>query len=179
MTHAALAHFPIALLLTAAFLLVLGKAANWEAGTRTALVVFVLGAIAAIPTVVAGLWLASQHGDHHSATLDTHRFLGIATAVVAALGVVMHLMRNRVRNADVMRNVLIIGAALLVAAAGYLGGEMVHGGHEEHEAHEHACGGQCAGADDAHAVHAASPEHHDDVQAEHRPISEHHHAASN
>ncbi len=179
MLHPALAHFPVALLLTAAFLLVLGKAASWEGGTRAALVVFVLGAVSTIPTVAAGLWLASQQGEPHGAILDTHREFGIATAVVAAIGVVMHLVRNRVRNADVMRNVLIIGAALLVSGTGYLGGEMVHGGHEDHEAHEHSSCEQCAGDDGGHAEHAGSSEHGDDGHADHASPADPGHGAPN
>ena len=138
MPHLALAHFPIALLVTSGFLLMVNLVSSWQPARRASLAMFVAGAVMSIPTVAAGLFLAADHEGHHTDTLSNHRLLGIATAITAAFGVTMHWLRRKVRNADLMRDVMLLAATALAAGTGYLGGEMGHGGgHAERGGHGH------------------------------------------
>ncbi len=154
--HFALAHFPIALLITGALLLLAVLVTGHKgAGKDIALGMLSAGAGFSVLAVAAGLWVASEHETHHADALQTHRLAAIATMVVAILGVFSHWLRQRVSNADVVRNLFFFTAALLAGVTGKLGGEMAH---EEHEApaleHAHESG-------TAHEHHAASPHAHE------------------
>lgn len=149
--HFALAHFPIALLVTGgAWLLAVLVTDHKGTGRTIALGILAAGAAVSIPTVGAGLWIAAEHETHHLGALETHRLVGIATMVVAVLGLCSHWLRMRIPNADVARNLFFLTSAVLAGVAGMLGGEIAHGGHPAATA-EHAHGS------DAHSGRATRP----------------------
>lgn len=154
MIHFALSHFPIALLMTGAALLAASAigSAYAERLRVAAFVTLSAGAVMAIPTVAAGLWIASEHAGHHSDALSTHRLLGIATLATALAGVALHAVTSRIANADLVRNLVFVVAAILAGATGYAGAEMAHGGEGDHgEAAGHQNGdSEAAGVEDHH-----------------------------
>ena len=155
--HFALAHFPIALLVAGgAWLLAVLVTGHKGAGRTTALGILAVGAVLSIPTVAAGLWIAAEHESHHTGPLETHRLVGIATMVAALLGLCSHWLRQRIPNADIVRNLFFLTAAVLAGVAGMLGGEMSHGSRSEATT-EHAHGSD---AHNEHAAHAPEAERH-------------------
>ena len=157
--HFALAHFPIALLVTGGLLLIAGFIRPTAQKLQdTALTLLVGGALFALPTLGSGMWLAEEHLGHDDA-LSTHRLLAFAATATAIVGALSHWLRARITNADIVRNLFFIASMALAGATGYSGGEMSHGqgGHEhrEHATVDHADeGDHGAGADDGHHDHA-------------------------
>jgi hypothetical protein len=126
--HVLLVHFPIALLVVAA----VGEGWSWWLGLRipapAVRFCLLLGAAGAVAGAVLG-WLEAAFGGYAAASraLDLHRWVGTTTAVVA-IGVALLSEADARRGArsPLCRSALFL-AALLVSAAGHLGGTLVHG----------------------------------------------------
>ncbi|HED64303.1 MAG TPA: hypothetical protein ENJ09_01990 [Planctomycetes bacterium] len=122
--HPSVVHFPIALLVVAALLGILGA----RRPTSDAVLVLVrLGAIAAI--VAAGLgWLFAEHDPPARGLRDAllwHRWAGVGTAVLA---VAATISVGRARRAGKPAPVLaLLVVAIGVSWTGHLGGTMVYG----------------------------------------------------
>jgi uncharacterized membrane protein len=126
--HPLLVHFPIALVIAA----VAAEAGAVLTGNRKwraiAMANVCAGAPAAVISAVAGWLLASTLGLDPTSILAWHRWLGAAGAgvtVVAALAT-RAARRESSRGLWVYR-IALVSAALLIAAAGHLGGLMVWG----------------------------------------------------
>ncbi|MFL5243261.1 MAG: c-type cytochrome domain-containing protein [Gemmataceae bacterium] len=126
--HIPLVHFPIALLITAA----LGELWSTLHGSRvpTPAVRFcvLLGAASALASAAFG-WLHAWngYGAGMAATLDLHGWIGTAAAVWAAgTALFSEWEERRGVRSQAFRAWLLFGA-LLVGAAGHLGGVLVHG----------------------------------------------------
>ena len=124
--HHILVHFPIALILLAAFLQLLAVWRNSASLHFAAKANLILGAVSGIVTVTSGL--LAEEGYRHR-LLETHESLAIGTTVFAALMAIAWIRRPvepRSRG-----SYLLLGALLLAGAAvgttGYFGGEMAFG----------------------------------------------------
>ncbi|MFC4870508.1 DUF1549 domain-containing protein [Negadavirga shengliensis] len=126
--HPLAVHFPVSLLLFAAFLelFTLGKFAH---KLRPGINLLVLAGVgAALFSVVLGLLLANIE-DYGGTTLNLHQWTGIATAV---LGLVVLYFMNQVLNkkqwakVKAYRTSLFI-TALAVSVAGHFGASLTHG----------------------------------------------------
>ncbi|MGD9688685.1 MAG: DUF2231 domain-containing protein [Phycisphaerales bacterium] len=118
--HPVIVHFPIALLIVAAFaeLLVMG---GWRAGRETNRLLVPLGALSAVIAVVIGLIAASAEG-FTVATVWTHRLLGILAAACAVLALAFQaLLKER------LYRVFLFVAAALTGLAGHFGGLITFG----------------------------------------------------
>jgi uncharacterized membrane protein len=125
--HPLLVHFPIALVLTAA-LAEVGMIATAGDTWRTIAVANIrAGAAMAIVTVMTG-WLFAGAGDDTTASLEWHRWLGVAGAAgaIAAALVSLRLSHSSRRLGWVYRCMLFV-TALLVAVTAHLGGALVWG----------------------------------------------------
>jgi uncharacterized membrane protein len=124
--HPGVVHFPIALLSVAALLEVfqiLRKRKEPAPGTST---LAYLAAAAAVPASLFGFMLADYDGAE-GATIDLHKWLGVASTVVAIAAAGCAVKAKTCAGSLVgLRLSLILGAAL-VGATGYIGGELVFG----------------------------------------------------
>lgn len=136
--HPLLVHLPIGILLLAigfrlAIDFKLQKTARTNADGQPITVVispfesavnlmFFWGAIGAIFSCISG-WLLAGSGDYEGELVNQHRWLGIATAVVATL----FYWWGRRSKAIGMQRWVAIGLLLLVSITGHLGGSLTHG----------------------------------------------------
>ena len=122
--HVVLVHFPIALILAAALIeLVAGRRAG-ERRSEAASICLLLGALAAVVTAASG-WVNAGFEPHSRSIADTllvHRWMGVATAVLA----LATLVASRVAARTTYRVGLFLTAAV-VAVEAHLGGSLVHG----------------------------------------------------
>jgi mono/diheme cytochrome c family protein len=129
-THIVVLHFPIALLIVAAFVELL-RALNPQ---RTAMryrpgpagtTMFVFALLACTYTVISGLIL----GFGEPAKVDLHRILGIATGVLVLLTAIPLITSQKPDpgNAPRLYLAMLIISAGAVAFTGHLGGDLTHG----------------------------------------------------
>jgi len=124
--HPGVVHFPIALLSAAALLEFWQMVRRKEGPAPGSLPMVFIAALTAAPACLFG-WLLSEVEGTEGSTLDLHKWLGIASAVVA-LGAAGAAFKSRscAGALKIFRVALFLGTGL-VMATGYLGGEMVMG----------------------------------------------------
>lgn len=138
--HFAVVHFPVALLVAGGGWLVVSIVTGRPTrGKDIAVGMLGTGALFSVLAVITGLVMAGDHEGHHAGAVDTHRVLGVATMVTGLLALASHWMRGRVANADLIRDLLFIAAAVLAGSTGAVGGDMSHGEpHDSSTVHAHA-----------------------------------------
>lgn len=128
--HPVVIHFPIALLLAAALAELIGlmsSAAYWrQAGWYCAL----LGAAGAVVAATLG-WADAAVTQHPGVewVVDLHRWLGTATAAVAVLAVVFHILCSRRSRGGfrIAYLVCLFLSAALVGVTGHFGAALIYG----------------------------------------------------
>ncbi len=129
--HPLVVHFPIALLLVA------GVIEGWFAfvkrereASASATTCLAFGAFGAVAAALFG-WLYADFdppGRGVESELLWHRWVGVATAVVAVIAfIASRTMSGRSPGSVLRYRILLGGAALLVLFGSHLGGEMVYG----------------------------------------------------
>ncbi|MCU0254285.1 MAG: hypothetical protein MUE47_07060 [Acidobacteria bacterium] len=128
--HPATVHFPIALIAVAALFEILGAARRERALSVAAVWLAGLGAAGAVAAAALG-WSAaafSSFPGELARVLETHRWLGLATAataVLAALAGVQALRRGA--GWPFLFRLLLLAAAVLVLITGFFGGILIYG----------------------------------------------------
>lgn len=123
-THPVVVHFPIALLIVAAFAELLslrGQRERWRTVVGFCLTLGTLGSIAA---AWSG-WLLAPIEGYSDGTVFGHRWLGVAAASCAAVATALHF-RASPRWLPLFR-LFLLATAVLVCAAGHWGGVLVYG----------------------------------------------------
>jgi uncharacterized membrane protein/mono/diheme cytochrome c family protein len=127
--HVLVIHFPIALLLAAAFGELITVLRGDQAMRPAVRICVLLGATGALAAAALG-WLHADVGGHGSAAggiLRLHRWLGTSASLVAvAIALACEWDHRRGRRSLLFRILLFSGAAL-TALTGHFGGLMVHG----------------------------------------------------
>jgi uncharacterized membrane protein len=119
--HTKIVHFPIALGMAAAFILIL--APRWPVYAPTARVLLIVAALASVAAFFTGRAQESQFDDSpfHS-VVEVHQRFGIGTAITLWVGVALTFWARARRFMPVYGVILI----LLLAATGFLGGVLSH-----------------------------------------------------
>ncbi|MCU0225500.1 MAG: hypothetical protein MUF27_15840 [Acidobacteria bacterium] len=128
--HPATIHFPIALIAVAALFEVLGAARRDRALSVAAVWLAALGAAGAVASAALG-WSAaafSSFPGELARVLETHRWLGLATATVAVLAALAGIQAQR-RGAGwpLLFRLLLLAATVLVLVTGFFGGVLIYG----------------------------------------------------
>lgn len=119
--HNKIVHFPLALGLAAAFMLVV--APRWPAYAPAARVLLIVGALASVAAFFSGEAQEDQFDDSpFHAVVEVHQKFGIATAITLWAGVALAFW-SRARRFLPVYAVLLI---LLLVATGFLGGVLSH-----------------------------------------------------
>jgi uncharacterized membrane protein len=129
--HPLIIHFPIALLLVAALLEVIGFVKPGAISPKIISLIVGIGALGALAAAFTG-WIFAEHSRQPSdmrATLFWHRWLGIATAFVAlgAWAIARSWGDSQHSGRAWTRRLLVVGTAMLVAVASHLGALLVWG----------------------------------------------------
>ncbi|HLA54361.1 MAG TPA: c-type cytochrome domain-containing protein [Flavitalea sp.] len=119
--HPALVHFPIGFLLLACFLQLFSGRTYVKSLAPATMLLFALGMISAIVSVITGLIL-SGGDDYESDAVNTHKWTGISVAVISVLMLIVY-KKMAARLFSLFSLLLIV----LVVIAGHLGAELTHG----------------------------------------------------
>ncbi len=124
--HPVAVHFPIALLLTAAFFELISFVSRSPRSRDIARTCLILGALGAVVAAVFG-WISADFEPFTGELADTlflHRWLGVAVASASALCMILMLLGERAR---VLYRLVLFSSAVLVGITSYLGGDLVRG----------------------------------------------------
>ncbi|MDZ4242976.1 MAG: DUF2231 domain-containing protein [Candidatus Omnitrophota bacterium] len=125
--HPVAVHFPIALFVAAAGVEIGSRIFKSDAWHRTAVHLFILGALTAPAAVFTGLGEEERLHLKHP-LLEKHERLGFLTTGIGigGLAVLWWLNRNRRPIFRVVFVFLVLAAAAAAVATGYFGGRMVY-----------------------------------------------------
>lgn len=123
--HPSVVHLPIGILLVAILLDVIGRAFGLGSATQAVPLTLLIGAWTAIIAALAGLLLANW-GGYPTDTLDWHKRLGIATAVLASIGYALRAAPTKPSGHPWYPAVASF-LALGLGVGGHLGGTLTHG----------------------------------------------------
>lgn len=131
--HGASTHFPIALMLVSALCDCLSLALENEEQQRTlrstATITITLGALGSYVAVATGLIVARGHLWGHGTLLRHHQFVWPAFVLMTGLATWrVFSRRTMVAKPTAVYLVLMLITAVLIAGAGYWGGEMLERG---------------------------------------------------
>lgn len=122
--HPLIVHFPIALVMVAAWAEGVAMATDDCRWRSVAVTNVRVGAASALAAVIAGWRLAASLGFQSSELLEWHRWLGaVAAALTAAAAVITFRTERHLR----LYRIALFCAATLVAVAGHVGGLLVWG----------------------------------------------------
>lgn len=128
--HPAAVHFPIALIAVAALFEILGAAQRNRALAVAATWLAALGAAGAVVAAALG-WSAaafSSFPGELARVLETHRWLGLATAATAVLAALAGIQSLRRGAAwPFLFRLLLLAATVLVFVTGFFGGVLIYG----------------------------------------------------
>ena len=126
--HPLIVHFPIALVMVAAWAEGVALATRDYRWRTVAVINLRAGALLALAAAIAGVRLASALGFESSPLLQWHRWLGAAATVLTAAAAVATFRTAAGSSRDVwIYRIALASAAIAVAATGHLGGLLVWG----------------------------------------------------
>lgn len=124
--HPKLVHFPIAFFVGAWIFLVISQLFKKEQIFKAAIYAYYMAALFSLPSAVSGLLEAEELHLSHP-ILYAHRNYAIALIIVSFVGLLLMWIRRK--DVQAQRITFILSCwvcVLLVAMAGYYGGEMVY-----------------------------------------------------
>ena len=125
--HPLLVHFPIALVLIAAFAELVSLTTRFPKWHMVAVANIRAGAAFAVASAGAGWLLASSRIVEASPALEWHRWLGLMAALAAVTAALTTRDIERPRGRLWLYRVALFSAAALVAVAGHFGAVLVWG----------------------------------------------------
>ena len=119
--HPVVVHFPIALILVAAAVEIIGWIRRSPASPEVFNFLLGFATLGAVAAATTGWWFARQQENADGALLQWHRWLGVGLTALAAI----LWLSGRLRVLVPHRRWLLLVAAGLVAVCGHLGGMLV------------------------------------------------------
>jgi uncharacterized membrane protein len=129
--HPVVIHFPIALMIAAAFAELLNLILRREPFSAAARFLVVLAALAA-PVAVSLGWAAEstlQFSAEYQGVIETHEGLALTATGLAIIAAVLSELGRRRNDPRLIQGyrVALLAAAVAVTATGFFGGELVYG----------------------------------------------------
>ncbi len=124
--HPLLVHLPIGILLLGIVMHWLSKNPRYHNLRPGIAVTLLLGAVSAVFSCISG-WLLATGGEYEPVTLDQHRWMGIAVAVISILYYLLFTGRVKLTLPAWLPYVLSLVLVLTLSITGHLGGTLTHG----------------------------------------------------
>ena len=129
--HVVIVHFPIALAVSAVLADLLWLVTRKDIFRNAGMYCLVLAGISAVPVVVTGLikvW-GREFGGDYLFTVTVHKYMGIASCIVAILAAVIRLRcRGQMKKWWLIGYcILMFALAVCIGITGHYGGMLVHG----------------------------------------------------
>lgn len=118
--HPVLVHLPIGILLLAALFYFLSRKEKFAVLRPAIRIALFWGALSAVASCISGL-LLSRSDDYDEQLVNTHKWFGIAVAVVSLLAYLFHRWEKS------FEKWLVPVLVLLIIITGHLGGSLTHG----------------------------------------------------
>jgi mono/diheme cytochrome c family protein/uncharacterized membrane protein len=118
--HPVLVHLPIGILLLAALFYFLSKKEKFAVLQPAIRIALFWGVLSAAASCISGL-LLSRSGDYDEQLVNTHKWFGIAVALVSLFAYLFHSWENG------FEKWLVPVLVLLIIVTGHLGGSLTHG----------------------------------------------------
>lgn len=120
--HPVLVHLPIGILLIACLFLLLSLKPKFEGLKPATSIALLLGMLGAVFSCLTGYFLANS-GDYDGQLVSNHQWMGIATAGVSLLLLLVHKYAKSNKASGLLALVLVV----LISITGHLGGSLTHG----------------------------------------------------
>ncbi len=124
--HPLLVHLPIGILLLGIIMHWLSRKPAFHNLRPGIAVTLLLGAVSAVFSCISG-WLLAAGGEYDITTLDQHRWLGIAVAVISIVYYFLFTGKLKFRMPVWFPYVLSMVLVLILSITGHLGGTLTHG----------------------------------------------------
>lgn len=124
--HPLLVHLPIGVLLLGIVMHWLSRKPRYHNLRPGIAVTLLLGAVSAVFSCISG-WLLATGGEYEPVTLDQHRWLGIAVAVISILYYLLFTGKVKLTLPAWLPYVLSLVLVLILSVTGHLGGTLTHG----------------------------------------------------
>lgn len=120
--HPVLVHLPIGILLIACLFILLSLRAKFETLKPAIGITLFLGMLGAIFSCITGYFLANS-GDYDGKLVSNHQWMGIATA---ALSLLLLLVYNYAKS-NRWSALIALALVILISVTGHMGGSLTHG----------------------------------------------------
>lgn len=122
--HPLVIHLPIGFIVMGTLMYVWSRLKKLDNAHRFISFSFMLGFLSAVVSVAVG-WLLAADGLHDGASLDWHRWLGVAVMIVS--GIVWALFQFGRNIKEPIPAISLIVVIVLIAFTGHFGGQITHG----------------------------------------------------
>ncbi|MEE1945662.1 c-type cytochrome domain-containing protein [Pedobacter sp. KR3-3] len=120
--HPVLVHLPIGILLIACLFLLLSLSPKFETLKPAIGITLFLGMLGAVFSCITG-YLLAQSGDYEGKLVGNHQWMGIATAAVSLLLLLVY----KYTKSNKISGITALALIVLVSVTGHLGGSLTHG----------------------------------------------------
>ncbi|WP_199138260.1 c-type cytochrome domain-containing protein [Pedobacter sp. ASV12] len=120
--HPVLVHLPIGILLIACLFLLLSLSPKFETLKPAIGITLFLGMLGAVFSCITG-YLLAQSGDYDGKLVGNHQWMGIATAVISLLLLLVH----KYAKSNKISGITALALIVLISITGHLGGSLTHG----------------------------------------------------
>jgi uncharacterized membrane protein/mono/diheme cytochrome c family protein len=124
--HPVLVHLPIGILLLGILLHWLSRSEKYANIRPAVSITLLLGAASAILSCISG-WLLGDGAEYNEETLEFHRWMGIAVAVVSIVYYLLYSGNISFKLSSAVPYITSLILVLLITATGHLGGTLTHG----------------------------------------------------
>lgn len=124
--HPVLVHLPIGILLLGILLHWLSRKEQYANLKPAVSITLLLGAFSAVLSCISG-WLLAAGAEYNEDTLDQHRWMGIAVAVIAILYYRVYTGKLSLKTSAAIPYILSAVLLVLITITGHLGGTLTHG----------------------------------------------------
>ncbi|MFT3749708.1 MAG: hypothetical protein QM768_15380 [Agriterribacter sp.] len=124
--HPVLVHLPIGILLLGILLHWLSRRQKYSDIKPAVSITLILGALSAILSCISG-WMLAEGAEYNEATLDRHRWMGIAVAVVSIVYYLLYTGKFTIKFSSAVPYIVSLVLFVLITITGHLGGTLTHG----------------------------------------------------